>query len=712
MRDLVIEIIERLTAKHGIPPTFQEIYREITRQGRRISERWLRELLRRLVNDGYLEVLRTRPMRYRVARRPPPIRSLLEFIGRMETSEEFSGKIELEEESLEETVAGYIIHSIEEQRQIMNDITANWKMIASADPRKELVELARFLCISLYKTLEAIDLYIDDPKKRSIYEKRLKLIRQIVDRYYASVLGVPVDYRISMDIALTHDVEKLCSEPGEILRGVAAIGIKLVPGTGRMEPRAVMAVDLKKLEAILRKRIVDDTLVVEIPVMDPKEIIYVSGHDTSSWTVNINTAGLTQILRIPAVADEMYLLAGIRVDTWPDVRGREVRVQREITPRPESIGELKMREAVTRGYLIPPHIIEETEGRVQRLKEAAMNIIEYSLIEDALRGGSTRTSFDADKGPPPLPPRPIIHDGRLFPYEHRLDDFAGGYGSWHSRLVRISIYSFSRIIREVVGDPRLMILGVVKRAQAPYIHPLVVWLLYREDEDKFWKFINRTSLERWEATILLSRAAENAPHGSSVRTFGLLRHYWSMDAKLMDAFVYSARNTDEEFDPTFWLQRAKIPGELEPGLKDYLEVRGVERGADEVLAYVLANATVALTYVFPPGINPRSLVGSEVLLPRYELLVPPPRDEYLKYRINDALNSLAIPQIYIGRSKLFGYEILGIEDIDKRHNKLIVPLHISLADEYARHYDAVLKEMYLNSLILAIAKLLRETITT
>ncbi|MCD6369702.1 MAG: hypothetical protein J7L38_07920, partial [Thermoproteales archaeon] len=365
---------------------------------------------------------------------------------------------------------------------------------------------------------------------------------------------------------------------------------------------------------------------------------------------------------------------------------------------------------IYRGYIITPEMIEQSEERAERLAEAGINIIEYSLIEDAILNPSRRL----ENGPPPVPPRPILHDGRLYPYEHKLGDYEKGYGDWHSKLVRISVYRFSNIVRAVIGDPRLRIVGVVKRARAPYLHPLIVWLLFKnkkfENEEKFWEYIDKNIYERWEVTRMLSKLFElrPPPEGYTYRTFGLIRRYWAMDEEVMRAFVRSADTLEKEYDQNFWLYEAvfSITQEYGLGLKGYLEAKGVEAGADETLAYVYANASVALTYIVPPDIA----LTENVLLPRFEVLVPPLKSVKSVDVIREELNSLAIPTIKLNRV-LYGYQVADVSEdmVDRKIiSLLVVPHHIYQADQYARFYDGELRERYVNELIGAVLKIMKE----
>jgi len=633
----------------------------------------------------------------------------MEFIGSMTTSEELSGKAERREslEELTDIVAAQLLKTIKNPEELLAKIDAAVLTIADANPVEELVELARFLCLSFYRFLHKMD--TAPPAEYNKYVRRLKTIERVVKRYYASVLGVPTDFTISTDVVKSVDVKSLCEKPGNVLKKVAAIGIKIGYGSGRGRPRAAMAVDVEKLRKILRERIADEKVVVKTKATNASDVIYIAGHDTSYWPIELGETVLSQLAKVP-LCSRLYVLAGIKYLTWREARGITVRAEHDIVPQPEKLAELKSEEAICKGYIITPEMIEQTEKRAERMVEAGTNIIEYSLIEDAILNPTRRL----ENGPPPTPPKPILHDGRLYPYEHKLADYAGGYGDWHSKLVRISIYRFSNIVRAVIGDPRLRIVGVVKRARAPYIHPLIVWLLFKNkmiSEEKFWEYIGKDIYERWEVTRLLSKLFEvrPLPKGYTYRTFGVIRRYWVMDEEVMRAFVRSADSLEKEYDQHFWLHEVvfSIKQEYGTGLKGYLDAKGIEAGSDETLAYVYANASVALTYIVPPDIA----LTEHVLLPRFEVLVPPLKDRKSINTVREALNSLAIPIVKLNNRVLYGYEIANIsEDMADRKviNFLVIPYHIYQADQYARVYDNELRERYVSELISAVVKIIKE----
>ncbi len=744
-KQLVLQTLQKLYRELKRPIKVTEVFAELQRHGYDISERWVRKVLEQYAKGGYVVKIGGRPTFYMPAKRLN-ITPLTEFIGKRGSSEEISGRIELKEADYTEQVAAHILRILRGQPEILKKVEEHALEIAECNPVNETLELVHFLCKSLYSQ--------EITANSKMYQKVIRQVEKLVKRWLGSVLGVPFVYLNPKKVLAEHDKESLCGSADEDLLGkVAAIGIGVRSGIGVRGPTAVLAYNEKRLRQYLETRFTDDKLIIEIDIVNPDRMVYISGHDTSYWPIKLSLP----IEGVPSFT-EVYILSGVRYSTWLVSRGTEVHYVAEVAPDPSSLAQLRHRDAVEHGYLITPDIIEESEERVSRIVEAAMNILEYQLmlnsIMGAVSGGTLRlessgfSGYDLERPMPP--PKPIFHDGRLFPYEHKLADYVGGYGDWHSRLVRISVSRFRDIIRHVMGssteEPDLLIVGVVKRGRAPTIHSLIIWALRKLkaiDDKAFWDKITQWLYERYEVTALFRGiVTKRRLKDKTLRTVGVIRRYWAMDEELMKAYTdyeYGAKSIWDEYSEEFWLNepvfdRTQIREGEERGLRGYLSIRGVEANADKTLAYVLANATIVLTYILPP---PKYFAieksGNEIefALPRYEVLIHPlsvfskdlSKEEGLaeavkSYRayVNKVINSLALPRIPergLG-VRLFAYEITGIEESlgnEVWTIQTIVPLHIHQADEFSKRYDEQLRTLYTHELFIAIKRIMEASQT-
>ena len=716
--EIVLHVLFRIYEKNGRRPiSVSEIIKELTMRGYRISERWTREILERYVTEGLVEKIEGWPSKYKPRRNPPStIVPLIEFLGPSVSGGEVSERVELRETDYTERVAKYLLDLMRKQPRILKLIEEFAPLLASMDPVEEAVELMKYLCESFYRNS-------DEVKRRRILFSVSRLIRQ----WYASVLGVPV-VQLNPNVLKDHEISELCGNAGKILGKVAAIGISIGSAAGHRHPTSVIAYDEKRLRKYLQQRIIGRKMVEEVPVVNGEKLIYVSGHDTSYWPISIRTPTMPGYLS----SARMYILSGISYSTWIETHSHSIRYVAEVQPSPARLAELRRDEAIRAGYLVTPEMIEESEQSEKRLVEAAMNTLEYTIMSNEITGTRTGTkiaesgySWSPIEERPAAPPAPILHDGRLFPYEHKLGDYAGGYGDYHAFLVRLSIARFGDIVRYIMGDEDLTIIGVVKRPRSPTLHPLLIWGLRKAKEktkmtdDEFWENVSRWLYERHEIVALfrgLYNKWQLRPN-TTFRTAIILRRYWAADTTFMEAFTdpeYGADEIKDEYSKGFWLEKPVFSRrQLEVGgrgLRGYLRYRGVEARAEEVLAYVLANATVALYYILPPTLNILETGKNyvEVGLPRYELLVRPISlygfdvkrySDYIKRVINGTI--LSRTPTSPSAIKLFDYEPHEVpEDLSGGHWAVItiVPHHIKRADEYSKQYDNLLRSAYLNEL--------------
>ena len=235
------------------------------------------------------------------------------------------------------------------------------------------------------------------------------------------------------------------------------------------------------------------------------------------------------------------------------------------------------------------------------------------------------------------------------------------------------------------------------------------------DEEIFLRMATKSLFERLEASVLLFTLYKKdpPPPGYTYRTFGMIRRFWSMDLNIMRAYVMSAESLKDEYNIDFWLLKCIFgsPDIYGYGLRGYLEEHGIESGADEILSFVLANASVAMTYILPPGIKPTDdLLYQRILLPRIEVLVPPPANTSIISEIKKKLDFLAIPTIEEKGGILYGYQHEAVTEKigEQRHLILmILPHHIVMSDEYAKKYDEQLRMRYYTEILHAIANFAR-----
>lgn len=745
-RKLILEALEELYRRMRVPVRPADVYRYLREKGIAISERSVREALAHYAKVGVLERIESAPNKVyykpRRDRSAPRVRRLDEFvIMTPKTSEEASAEVEAHEETerLSKTIAGQIARRLKETGKLSFLVRRHAGDLANKDPIELTIGLVRSLCRGFYETTQ-------DPHR---YVVVVEVSKYVVWRWLASVLGVPVlalrkgharkvkEWLRVQGVPEENAVNVLCGKAEEILDLIAspataaAFGVEQEAGG---EGHSFFMYSEARLKRVLARRIVDDRLVVEAEVAPSREVVYVAGHDTSSWPILIHPE---IVLGYPGPPEEVYVLAGVIYKTWRAARGNRTYHVSEVVPHPRSLGELDRTDAIDRGFIVTPDMLEEAGRGGRRVVEAAMNVLEYSIISEELtaRPGPRGLVIDGDyTEKPSFEPRPIYHDGRLFPYEHRIDDYAGGYGEAHTRLVRAGFARFRSILRAVASDERVVIVGVVKRPYSPTVYPLILYGLREAgaiDDWELWRLLQLgAALERYIVADLLTAVyevrREQLGSGKILRTVAIVRRLWAMDDKLMRAFTdrtYGARSLDDESQESFWLEKAVVEKEqldedvdCGTGIRGYLCMKGINGGPyDDILAYVLANASAAVTYVLPPpndvvDLNYLKKVRERLALPRYEVLVPPPRSADLeRYRegVRQRLARAVLPRI----PGLADYDVPEI--IDEKWGRpfkflTLVPRHIFMADAYVKKFDAMLRDAYYSRLLEQLKRILHD----
>ncbi|MDK2464714.1 MAG: hypothetical protein QI223_08090 [Candidatus Korarchaeota archaeon] len=690
----VYSIVLALRARGIHAPTVRDVVREAERRGLRASERGIRYALARLVDRGRLVRLRGRPARF-----VPAGETTLE----LHLGAPYDSGMVTEEREREEPVERYLADLLERGARLESVVEEHAEEIAGADPVEVLVEMASWLAERFHRCVRRWG--SADPARRGALEDELQRIEALVRRYYGNVLSVPLWTRRvdPEELEAAGDLRDLRELPWD--SRVAPIGIRLGRGA-----QGYLAVHRGLLRDHLTRVILGRSVAEERPLADPEEIWYVTGHDTSFWPIRlVETAGglLPRYMRA-----ELYVLAGIIYRTWR-VDGRSsrepgVRAVWDVIPEPAELPSMGSRTALARGYVLTPDLLDVIpEPLVRKTVEAQMNVLEYNLARDLLTPGAVVGS--PDRLAPITPPNVLLHDGRLAPYEHKLDDLT--YHPPHGTIVRRALAGFLSLI-DAVERSGVTMVGVVKRPGIVSILPVILWVLRDlgelSDKDLLRLALNPRLEQRLAAALFrgLRRSRGSRP-GVTRRTFAVVRSLWAMDGKTLAACAEYARDHRDPYREDFWLDVPRFPGETQerPGIRGLAEERGLEYGAEEIISRALARTRVAVFYYDPPV---RNLTG-EVVLPRFEVLLPPSarREAWIR-RVDSALLPTTPPGP--NRVRLLGYELRIIDDGSEggRMEVLILPDHVHLADEYARYYDRQLRAGFSRVLQEAVARILRE----
>jgi len=705
--NIILKILEYLHLRHGRPVTAAEVYRELRKRypSYTRSERWIRERLNLLAQQN--KVIKTGKGYIPLTKQA----RLDEFlkIGEQKTSGEITREYEFKQfeelqQILEEAVqplAKDLAELATKSANITYEVANIASELATENPIDLFVDFILWLKDRFEYYAEAAlskDSSIKAKKERVRALARLRIIRALVEKLYGSTLGVPIEITGG----------KLTSKT------FAAIRIRMKDNP---HDRSELQFELNEqlLREILKRRIPDETVIVyEEGNHLNKGYALIIGQDTSVHELELSR-DLKVPLNIPIVLPEFYVLAGIRYATWSDREGRIFQLENEegtpyeIIPEPEDLSKMDRDEALRRGYVLTPDILNLVpEGMRRHTVEAQMNVLEYNMVLDSLKPHSM--PFREERKVPPKPPEVLFFDGRLFPYEYKLDDAA--YTWPHGEFVRAAMGLFYEVIQTVTVFWRdTIIVGVVKRSGSLQIAPIILWYMLKKgliNEDDFWRLL---SINEQELVSLLLAALRR--EDKFVRTFIVIKRVWPADERLMSAFIRSAKSIDDEDREEFWNRELKLSttSKTVKGVEKYFEEKGVDIWGAEIYSRVLASAAVASFYALPPGANILDNGLLIAVVPRLEVLLPLPYASSERWKERLELAREAAKRVLVRESPLLSYSFYELYDevfTIPSVSGLIVPRHIELADRYAREFAHHIKGMYRTYMLASIIKWLKE----
>jgi len=549
--------------------------------------------------------------------------------------------------------------------------------IAKEDPKRLFRDFLYWLRDIFYSNVQEL---LKNPghKKKEEIRNVLVTIDDIIKKLYGRVLGIPISH-------------------SERQRH-AAIILRL----RTKAKESIFEINDTLLREYLEKRIPDDTFVVWVRPRKVKNFLVI-GVDTSTAKVVIR---LYPLVRRPLY---FHVNAGCRAK----ISSHGLEPVLEIYPKPEDLSYLSMKDAEERGYVIRLSTLysvsEEFHGRI---REAQMNTIEYMLVKESME------NLDPLEGSPDV----IYLDGRIFPYEHKLDDCI--YGE-HWLFVYRSLRAFRNLISTVDSNgERTIVAGAVKRGNIGFLSFLVLWYAREKgiinDKDLLDFLTHRQGVRDSEiATLLLGTLyKKRLTRGIVPRTFAIIRGFYFMEDRLRTNYVKYAQSANDECSFDFWFERVNLLGESDyPGLRGYFEAYNRGEGFAETYADLCARAWVAMFYFIPPwgnGVNWDILLGGKwrIDLPRFEVAIPykyyaiPRFGGLQKEKISKLIDSaIILPEIIDSNTFYIYYDARELGNA----KNITVPLPIFLAHLLAKHITKDAKNTYEGVLDTSLRRTIRVT---
>ncbi|RLI41089.1 hypothetical protein DRO69_12020 [Candidatus Bathyarchaeota archaeon] len=585
---LILEILK----KSGRPLSAKEVQQILKRTGQEFTYYWVKLNLDKLASQGLIVKFRKgRTTRYAVLKSDsaPRFVTLDEFI-KYTTSDlverEALGKelSEAEQKIFERTVSEWleldlikIWNHVLKPRLTDND---NILKFISQDPMSLIFQTLKEL-INLYNNLILRFRNTYDLRARTEMWKRLEDLERII-REFASYVGIPT---VPSDITISIKKDK------------------------------AQIVDEALVRALLKENISGNQI---IEPLIPKELrinpLISVGIDGTRFEVHAGRVlGRAAWLLHPTMAIAPVII-NAAVASWLEV-GEEEPLCHDPRPTPEDWADYTHYKAISDGLILTPRELSKyPESIWKRAAEAAMNAVEYRKARETIK-------------PPPgvlgrlssaRLPSFVILDGRLFPYEHYVDD----YLHYHHEQVKIAIQEFNELL--AVNDaynspynPTILFCGLVKRSHYEFFKVLLVFWMQKEgllNDEEFWKVLSCRIPDGWLLWKIFSLISQIRPGVQMLVTFRVRKPFASMvQGDPLKDLLDSVEGGAEEK-----IMALKDQERWKEQLEKYAQKNN--RPMIDMTPYSVICAKGRVAYFF---CDVPHLRGYEnILLPRFEVLLP------------------------------------------------------------------------------------------
>ena len=422
------------------------------------------------------------------------------------TLDEIQAELErLEELTYPELIADLLSYDID-INSILEKIIDD---LAKEDPHELLKSMLKEL-------VDWHNMLVQRLRKESAFKKRERLkdlidrIRDIIKMVYGRYLHIPLG-------PLEHHVIRVpISEEGMI------------------------NFDEKRVDRYLEKRILDRGFIVE--TAPNTEADHFTGIDSSVHEIRPLIAKPPYKKSLPAT----LIFTVVSVNMAPRREGADEGPEFILRPEPHELASYKIRELEERGYVLRGSeifkFLGDDEYYIKRVKEANMQKLQYHQVKE------WNGEFIPDA---------IFIDGRIWPSEHKIDDFF----AIHKRYVIETLRSYADVVRSLDPDS-LVIIGTVKRGHLGFLWYVVHWYAVKKGYIEPEKFLIHLrfyeSIESHDGIlalkILLHYYRRKKRYG---RLFAVRRKFYAIDEKVTNEALKAASKEgrdliDREDETAFW----------------------------------------------------------------------------------------------------------------------------------------------------------------
>jgi len=159
-----------------------------------------------------------------------------------------------------------------------------------------------------------------------------------------------------------------------------------------------------------------------------------------------------------------------------------------------------LESASNRGMIVsPPWFPDLEEGQYQHMKKVALDVVQYRIDEDLVRGAAVPYGANTVGGSPSLPKSDLhLRDGTVIPQAREWSNYTSEnpYGD----LVREGITLCYSILQDIRESRRRVFAGSVKNTRLKVFSKIINWYIQRGSEKQFGEPID----PNWDASEMSS----------------------------------------------------------------------------------------------------------------------------------------------------------------------------------------------------------------
>lgn len=518
-QELARQIVRQIEEAGVQGLSLEELARRLRDMGWRFSDRRLKELLRRLEEEGRIARRperggRGRP-RTRYVSPSAALGPLFEAPPQLTPKDVLPDYRELvippeELERLKEEYGWIGMAALEHAMQegVAQALREAAPELANADPRELLLEMARWTIERLRRIRRELLSAIRAKDGRTMEDKagELEEWARFARRYFADAMGLPLPrYEEDKSWAIRIELDKRRWRDPEL------------------EDRELFELSEERAREELSRRVLGETVVEIVELGGPRvEAFAATDASVADLAVKVRGRGAME------QAEEVQIFSSAAaLQILP--RGSRPPPLLDFDIDPEIFRRADELEAFRQGLAIFPAAAEWlglTEGRISHARGAAMDLRQYRRDIDVMDNRVQWRRTRLLRGLGLRVPQILFRDGRLLPSNHQIGLYEDRtpYGD----LVRNQILAAARAAHAARIRPCAYV-GVVKEPEIHFLAPLAFWhaAAKRRDPRVSERMILRPRMgDPFVAFVLLSAAAQSrAARGCLAVSFRVLRRF-------------------------------------------------------------------------------------------------------------------------------------------------------------------------------------------